>query len=87
MIVVAAGAAVPYGSLVLSVDLDTDPRTLLQQLLNEEGDETSTKAAQQRAVMAALPEDARRALRFMSLMDHAKSGDPMLLMPFDIEVK
>src|SRR5882672_1058132 len=63
------------------------PRTLWQQLFNEEGDETRTKAAQQRAVMAALPEDARRALRFMTLMDHAKSGDPMLLMPFDIEIK
>jgi hypothetical protein len=37
--------------------------------------------------MAALPEDARRALRFMALMDHAKNGDPMLLMPFDIEIK
>jgi protease-4 len=63
------------------------PRTLLQQLFNEEGGETRTQAAQQRAVMAALPEDARRALRFMALMDHVKSGDPMLLMPFDIEIK
>jgi protease-4 len=64
------------------------PRTLLQQLFNQEGDETQTKAAQQRAaVMATLPEDAQRALRFMALMDHAKSGDPMLLMPFDIEIK
>jgi protease-4 len=64
------------------------PRTLLQQLFNQEGDETQTKAAQQRAaVMATLPEDAQRALRFMSLMDHAKSGDPMMLMPFDIEIK
>jgi len=63
------------------------PRTLLQQLFNEEGDETRTQAAQQRAVMAALPEDARRALRFMALMDHVKSGDPMLLMPFDLEIK
>jgi hypothetical protein len=63
------------------------PRTLLQQLLNEEGSETRVRSEQQRAVMAALPEDARRALRFMALMDKAKSGDPMLLMPFDIEIK
>lgn len=62
------------------------PRTLLQQLFNEEGDETRVRE-QQRAVMAALPEDARRALRFMTLMDHVKSGDPMLLMPFDLEIK
>ena len=64
------------------------PRTLLQQLFNEEGEETRTREAQQRAaVMATLPEDAQRALRFMALMDHAKSGDPRLLMPFDIEIK
>jgi hypothetical protein len=42
---------------------------------------------QQRAVMAALPEDPRRALRFMALMDRMKSGESMLLMPFDLRVK
>jgi protease-4 len=63
------------------------PRTLFQQFFNEEGSETRVRSEQQRAVMAALPEDARRALRFMALMDQAKSGDPMLVMPFDLEIK
>src|SRR6266550_2091135 len=63
------------------------PRTFFQELLNSGSDETRNQAAQQRAVMTALPEDARRALRFMALMDHVKSGDPMLLMPFDLEMK
>ena len=42
---------------------------------------------QQRAVLAALPEDARRALRYMALMDRMKNGESMLLMPFDLRVK
>jgi hypothetical protein len=38
-------------------------------------------------VYASLPEDARRALRFMALMDRMKNGDTMLVMPFDLRVK
>jgi protease-4 len=64
------------------------PQTFLQELMNT-GDETrsQTHQMQQRAVMAALPEDARRALRFMALMDRMKRGESMLLMPFDLRVK
>ena len=38
-------------------------------------------------MMAALPEDARRALRYMQLMDRMKNGETMLLMPFDLRIK
>ena len=62
------------------------PRTFLQDLLNTE-DETSTKVKQQQAVMAALPEDAQRALRYMSLMEKMKNGESMLLMPFDLRIR
>ena len=62
------------------------PTTFLQQLLS--GTENSnTEIQQQRAVFAALPEDARRALRYMALMDRMKNGESMLLMPFDLRVK
>ena len=61
------------------------PQTLFQQLMSV-GD-TSTEAQQQRAVFAALPEDARRALRYMKLLDQMKSGQSMLLMPFDLQIK
>ena len=37
--------------------------------------------------MAALPEDARRAFRYMALMDKMKNGESMLLMPFDLRIK
>jgi len=63
------------------------PQTFIQQLLSGGADNTSTQVQQQRAVFAALPEDARRALRFMALMDRMKNGETMLLMPFDLRIK
>jgi len=62
------------------------PRTFLQELLNT-GDDSSVEVQQQRAVAAALPEDARRALRYMRLLEQMKNGQSMLLMPYDIRVK
>jgi protease-4 len=65
------------------------PRTFLQQLMSGGDDaSTETKTRQQKAaVFAALPEDAQRALRYMALLDRMKSGDSMLLMPFDLRIK
>jgi protease IV len=63
------------------------PRTFLQELLSGDGENSNTQVAQQRAVYAALPEDARRAFRYMQLMDRMKNGESMLVMPFDIRIK
>ncbi len=66
------------------------PRTLLQELMSSNDDETRSQTRQreqQRAVLASLPEDARRALRYMTLLDRMKSGESMLLMPFDLRIK
>ena len=63
------------------------PTTFLQELLSGRGDSANTQVEQQRAVFAALPEDARRALRYMQLMDRMKNGETMLVMPFDIRIK
>jgi len=64
------------------------PRTFLQELLNASSDDASTKAQQQQAaVLATLPEDARRAFRYLAILDRMKDGDSMLLMPFDLRVR
>jgi protease-4 len=63
------------------------PTTFLQQLLSGGGENANTQLEQQRAMLAALPEDARRAFRYMQLMDRMKNGETMLLMPFDLRVK
>src|SRR6185436_134538 len=62
------------------------PRTFLQELMSE-GYESHVKAQQQEAVMSALPEDARRAVRYMAMLDRMKTGESMLLMPFDLRIK
>ena len=62
------------------------PRTFIQDLLSE-GDEARTQTKQQQAVLATLPDDARRAVRYMTLLDRMKSGESMLLMPFDLRIK
>ncbi|HEY3040793.1 MAG TPA: signal peptide peptidase SppA [Pyrinomonadaceae bacterium] len=62
------------------------PRTLLQELLSE-GDETRIKAKQQQAILAALPDNARRAVRYMALLERMQNGESSLLMPFDLEIK
>jgi protease-4 len=65
------------------------PRTFLQQILSgsDEDEAATTRAKQQAAMFAALPEDAQRALRYMALLDRMKSGDSMLLMPFDLRIR
>ena len=63
------------------------PQTFLQQILSGGGENSNTKVEQQRAIAAALPEDARRALRYMALMDRMKDGEVMMLMPFDLRIK
>ena len=62
------------------------PQTFIQELFSQ-GDETHTQMKQREAVLATLPEDARRAARYMALLDRMKSGESMLLMPFDLRIK
>ena len=63
------------------------PRTFLQDLFSGGSDDPNTQTKEQRAFIAALPEDARRAFRYMALFDRMKNGDSMLLMPFDIRIR
>ena len=62
------------------------PRTFIQELLSQ-GDEAHVQAKQREAVLATLPEDARRAARYLALLDRMKSGESMLVMPFDLRIK
>ncbi len=63
------------------------PTTFLQELLSSGGENSNTQLEQQRAMFAALPEDARRAFRYMALMDRMKNGESMLLLPYDLRIK
>jgi protease IV len=65
------------------------PQTFLQQLLNSSGEDTEASQVRERreAVLATLPQDARRAFKFAAMLDRMKDGDTMLVMPFDLRVK
>lgn len=63
------------------------PKTLLQELLSGGGEFTSAELKQQQAIFSVLPEDTKRALRYMRLMDKMKNGQSMLLMPFDLRIR
>ena len=65
------------------------PRTFLQQWMGG-GDEdaASVKAREQRAAFeSALPEDMRRALRYLSILENMKRGETMAMLPFDLQIK
>jgi protease-4 len=62
------------------------PQTFFQELLNAGSEETRIKT-QQQAVMASLPEDARRSLRYVMMLDRMKNGEAWFLMPFDVRIK
>lgn len=63
------------------------PQTYLQKLLNVGGDQTRIKTQQRQAVLSALPEDTRRALRYVTMLDRMKNGESSLMMPFDLQIK
>lgn len=62
------------------------PTTFLQQLMSG-SDNANTELEKQRAMIAALPEDAQRAFRYMALMDRMKNGETMMLMPYDLRIR
>src|SRR2546429_5533493 len=65
------------------------PPTLLEQLLGtaDEASDTSADAKQQAAVLSQLPQDIRESFRFAQLLDRARDGEPIYLMPFRLRIK
>lgn len=64
------------------------PRPFLQQLLGGGDDSASVKAREQRAAIeSTLPEDMRRALRYLSILENMKRGETMAMLPFDLQIK
>lgn len=63
-------------------------RTLLQEFIGGGGDDDESAESKERAaLLASMPEDARRAFRYLKLFDRMKDGDAMLLMPFDLRIR
>ena len=65
------------------------PPTFLEQLLNAGDDDSQAEAQakQEAAVLSAVPEDVREALRYAQLLDRASKGEPVYLMPFKLRIR
>ena len=64
------------------------PRGLFDNLFgNNNDEEASVHIDQQRAAVAALPEDVRRTLQYADMMERMKRGEVMAIMPFDLRIK
>lgn len=65
------------------------PQTFIQELMaaSSEDSEAAQVRQRQEAIYSALPEEARRAFRYAAMLDRMKTGDSMLVMPFDLRVK
>lgn len=65
------------------------PPSFFEELMNsgDDGDGASAQAKQQAAILAALPEDARRALRYAQLLDRARNGESICMLPFSLRIR
>jgi protease-4 len=66
------------------------PPTFLEELMSggsDDSDEASMRAKQQASLMSALPEDIRQSLRYAQLLDRAKNGEAIYMMPFRLRIK
>ena len=66
------------------------PPSFFEQLTSGGGEDDAdakVKTKEQEAILATLPEDFRHALRYAQMLDRAKNGEVMLLLPFDLRIK
>jgi len=65
------------------------PPSFFEELMNsgDDGDGANAQAKQQAAILAALPEDARRALRYAQMLDRARSGESIYMLPFSLRIR
>lgn len=82
-------ANIPADKSVQRVVLPKPPG-FFEELMNSGDDgEAEARAAmkQREAITAVLPEDTRRAFRYLQLLDRVKSGDVMYRLPFDLRIR
>jgi len=66
------------------------PPGFFEQLMNGGGEDDAdarVTTKQQEAILATLPEGLRHTFRYAQMLDRAKNGEVMLLLPFDLRIK
>ena len=82
-------ANIPADKSIQSVILPHPPG-FFEQLMSGGGEDDAdahVKTQQREALLATVPEDARRALRYALMLDRAKNGEVMLVLPFELRIK
>jgi protease-4 len=83
-------ANIPAGQGIQRVILPKPP-SFFEELMNSsddaDGDQTTTEAKQQAALMEAMPVDVRRALRYAQLLDRTRSGEAVYMLPYDLRIR
>ena len=64
-----------------------EPKPFFETFFNNDESASIKENQAQKALVDALPADARRALRFAALFDSMKRGEAMMLLPFELEIK
>jgi hypothetical protein len=65
------------------------PPSFLEEFLSGGGDESddTSMEAKQASLLSALPEDIRASIRYAQMLDRAKNGEAIYLMPFRLRIK
>lgn len=63
------------------------PKPFLESLFGDYSMIQAEESPAQKALIESLPADARRAFRYASIFDRMKTGDSMLMMPFELSIK
>ncbi len=67
-----------------------EARGFLEEYFGSGDDSTFTETEEfkaKKALVATLPEDVRRSLRYAEILDRMKKGEAMTMMPFELEIK
>ena len=83
-------AKIPAEQSIQRVNMPTPP-SFFEELMNKgndgDGDSTSAQARQQAAILAAMPVDVRRAMRYAQLLDRSRNGEVIYMLPFDLRIR
>ena len=63
------------------------PRSFLSDWFGSDDDGTFAQTKQEETLLKAMPEDARKSLRFAKILDQMKDGKAMLMLPYELEIK
>jgi len=63
------------------------PKTFLESFLGNDTTDEARAATARQTMIDAMPKEAQRSLRYVSVFDKLKRGEAVAMMPFDLEIK